>query len=1026
MESSELEMLRSTRGKDMLHLDGYLYYYHDVTSKSYRWLCSRRKGGRTPCRVRIHTTLIDEWDMSRHKLECIVGEHPHGPEREEIITRGREKKQQANSEGLPCTISNRALERKLKLQQISGTSGGNKTKNIQIVQNTHEEKEVASLAKEEEEASKSSRDSDDDNEDNYEDHSVHSFNVDDFIEMNLLGSQEEEPKVKRSTETKSFEKKILVLKTAKGCHMVALDGCVYRLDAKSQQSSTYRWKCFRSKDVQCSGRIYTECLSSGLHRYKPFRLEENQHNHQPYSEAKIQALGRRKNIRIIQDGKKDLQQKRVLKQKTNTTKDRKPKKPPLPGKVLSISTNIELATKPFEPRIPRKEKTAAVAAFYRYVEDPMEVLKNPQDGEIKLFSFLPSIHGNRVLIMEDMIYHFNSKGVGNKSTSIYWTCLFRRNIKIRCKCRITTENDGENIQIVRVSGQHSHTNNHRHKIEKRLKVHVKAIEDESGAEESYDNERNSEESDNGDGAYDDNDNVIDHEESRCDSKSPDISEFLKFKNIKKDNHDEVAMEITEDVGDAKEPLTDYMNERDPFCDIVENVAMEVNSGATEELDSKNPTQLNHVEEQNKTTMDTEEIINEDHNNFDADDDDYSPPTKIPKFTVLPRKPYSVESPNNPDNLDITKFTKLRSAKGGELLCVDGYIYSLRSISSTTSRAVWVCIKANNRLLKCQSRVTTIPTGGADDNQLQISRISNSHTHPVSEEDIKRRLCNEFTKSSGLTLNPKDIMNKPLSELNPELAAMLEGKSLTGTSQSFVGSREKYAKINMKLYAVSDGPPSLAVRMCLKALEIPYELHNVDYIASEHLSEEYAKMNPQKEIPVLDDDGFYLSESIAIMQYLCDKYAADSSLYPKDPKERALVNHRLCFNMAFYYSSIGAYSMAPIFFDYQRTEMGKKKVENVLQVFETYLKRLGTKYAAGDKLTIADFALVSATLCLEGIAYDFSKYELVSKWYQTFKKEYPQLWEIANGGMQEITEFEHSPPDLSHMNHPFHPTRKSKA
>ncbi|XP_005183645.1 glutathione S-transferase 1-1 [Musca domestica] len=231
---------------------------------------------------------------------------------------------------------------------------------------------------------------------------------------------------------------------------------------------------------------------------------------------------------------------------------------------------------------------------------------------------------------------------------------------------------------------------------------------------------------------------------------------------------------------------------------------------------------------------------------------------------------------------------------------------------------------------------------------------------------------------------------------------------------------------MKLYAVSDGPPSLAVRMCLKALELPYELHNVDYIASEHLSEEYAKLNPQREIPVLDDNGFHLSESVAIMQYLCDKYAADSPLYPKEAKERALVNHRLCFNMAFYYSSIGAYSMAPIFFDYQRTEMGKKKVENALQVFETYLKKLGTKYAAGNQLTIADLALVSATLCLEGIAYDFSKYQLVSKWYQTFKQEYPQLWEIANGGMQEIAEFEHNPPDLSHMNHPFHPTRKSKA
>lgn len=46
---------------------------------------------------------------------------------------------------------------------------------------------------------------------------------------------------------------------------------------------------------------------------------------------------------------------------------------------------------------------------------------------------------------------------------------------------------------------------------------------------------------------------------------------------------------------------------------------------------------------------------------------------------------------------------------------------------------------------------------------------------------------------------------------------------------------------MKLYGVSDGPPSLAVRMTLAALEVPFELKPVDYIAAEHMTDEYAKV-----------------------------------------------------------------------------------------------------------------------------------------------------------------------------------------
>lgn len=115
---------------------------------------------------------------------------------------------------------------------------------------------------------------------------------------------------------------------------------------------------------------------------------------------------------------------------------------------------------------------------------------------------------------------------------------------------------------------------------------------------------------------------------------------------------------------------------------------------------------------------------------------------------------------------------------------------------------------------------------------------------------------------------------------------------------------------MKLYGVCDGPPTLLVQLALKALNKPYEMIMVDYCKGEFLTEDYAKMNPSKEIPVLDDDGFYLGESIAIVQYLFDKYGPqDSPFYPKDPKQRATVNHRMLFNSGLYYNAISAYAVS---------------------------------------------------------------------------------------------------------------------
>lgn len=55
------------------------------------------------------------------------------------------------------------------------------------------------------------------------------------------------------------------------------------------------------------------------------------------------------------------------------------------------------------------------------------------------------------------------------------------------------------------------------------------------------------------------------------------------------------------------------------------------------------------------------------------------------------------------------------------------------------------------------------------------------------------------------------------------------------------------------------------------------------------------MNPQHTIPTLDDDGFILWESHAILPYLVGKYAKNKLLYPDNLKKRAVIDQRMHFN-----------------------------------------------------------------------------------------------------------------------------------
>lgn len=80
--------------------------------------------------------------------------------------------------------------------------------------------------------------------------------------------------------------------------------------------------------------------------------------------------------------------------------------------------------------------------------------------------------------------------------------------------------------------------------------------------------------------------------------------------------------------------------------------------------------------------------------------------------------------------------------------------------------------------------------------------------------------------------------------------------------------------------------------------ITLTLECVDLFTGANLLPNFTAINPNQQVPMLDDDGFLLTESSAILKYLADK--TGSSTYPKELKERARVNELMdWFNTGFY-------------------------------------------------------------------------------------------------------------------------------
>jgi glutathione S-transferase len=191
---------------------------------------------------------------------------------------------------------------------------------------------------------------------------------------------------------------------------------------------------------------------------------------------------------------------------------------------------------------------------------------------------------------------------------------------------------------------------------------------------------------------------------------------------------------------------------------------------------------------------------------------------------------------------------------------------------------------------------------------------------------------------------------------------------------------------MKLYGHPWSNNARRVQMLCEELKIPYTYELVDLMQGQQYSPAFQAINPNSKVPVIDDDGFVLWESQAIMRYLADKHQA-AAWYPTEPKARAVVEQWLDWNQTRLAAEAGKIMFNMHFAGDKRNDQAiedaKKWLLKILPVMEGVLTR--QPYLCGERITLADLAVATNIAYLEHCQYDLAPYSAIGRWYAAVKK-----------------------------------------
>ena len=174
--------------------------------------------------------------------------------------------------------------------------------------------------------------------------------------------------------------------------------------------------------------------------------------------------------------------------------------------------------------------------------------------------------------------------------------------------------------------------------------------------------------------------------------------------------------------------------------------------------------------------------------------------------------------------------------------------------------------------------------------------------------------------------------------------------------------------------------SRAMRTLWMLGELGLNYDHKDYLprAPETRTPEFRALNPNGRVPVIDDDGFVLSESMAINLYLSKKHK--SPLYPSDPRNEALAwqwslweTDRLDRQIVNYVRHTTEFPEAE-----RKKEIAEAAWQQVTESFDVLEAALAkAEWLAGPAFTVADLNVAAALY--RALTIDTEKWPCMQAW-----------------------------------------------